>query len=104
MSSSLDEVKVKSSPIFDPKKHKLKTSIIFNTDESCLRYHVPLTKAIGFKGMKRLCYKTLGGGGSKEAFTVVFGITSEGNAYPPSVIIKGATFTKKKVRKTDTRE
>ena len=93
-----------SNRIFLPQKHSLKRTIIFNTDESCFRYQVPVKKAVGPKSTKRLIFNTIGGGGSKESFTLSFGITSEGYSYPPSVIIKGLSFKRKKIKDGDDSE
>lgn len=73
----------------------------FNTDESAFRYHVPIRKAVGFTGCKRLCGGTYGGGGNKDCFTLVLGCTSDGFLYPPSVILKGKKMTIKKIEEND---
>ena len=63
--------------------------IYFNTDEAAFPYQVPIKKAVGFTGSKRLTLGTLGGGGKKESFTLCLGATSEGYLYPPVVILGG---------------
>ncbi len=73
--------------------------IIFNTDESRLFYSKRKNRTFHWKGSKRVVVNSLGGGNDKLALTLVLGVTSKGELYPPIVILKGKTFTPKALPK-----
>ena len=67
--------------------------LIFNFDEVPFWYYKKPQTTYDFKATCRVPIRNLGGGlNEKKRWTVILGATSEGQLYPPIVIIPGGKY------------